>query len=426
MKEIDVLIYYEHVARELQSVLLLKKELEKYNLKVIVYKIRWNESITHLKYRPKIIVTPWCYGDDEVNYIKKMWIGALPNKCIKIVCLNWEQLSGKSGENFVVPKGEAKNVFHIAWGKYFKDLLIKDGVKENKIFVTGSISNDFYKKPYCLINRTKNELSLKYNLDSTKKWALLIGNFSGKNLTEDQLKVAEGKGFGSIRKLSKLAQKTFNELLNWYDLAAQKFNNIEFIYRPHPNENITEDIKKLEIKYKNFHIIKDLPIREWIVNSDIAYEWFSTSAVEVSFSSIPVYSLMPYTMPEDLIIPLIDKVEKITTEKDFINNIKLFDNGHLINNNYAFKKSVEYYYLNECASPKCASIINNLLQNDLGYLQTNFDFWRSIKCTFRFIAKNILIKFKIMPKHTNATVINDIKLSKNIHEYEERINKIYK
>ena len=30
MKKIDVLIYYEHVARELQSVLLLKKELEKY------------------------------------------------------------------------------------------------------------------------------------------------------------------------------------------------------------------------------------------------------------------------------------------------------------------------------------------------------------------------------------------------------------
>lgn len=424
MKKIDVLIYYEHVARELQSVLLLKKELEKYNLKVIVYKIRWNETLTHLRYRPKIIVTPWCYGSDEVNYIKKMWIGSFPKKNIKIVCLNWEQLSGQSGQKFVVPKGEAKKVIHFAWGNYFKKLLIEDGVANENVYVTGSISNDFYKKPYSLVNLKKEELARKFYLDFNKKWVLLIGNFSGKNLTGDQLDTAERKGFSSIRKLSELAKTTFNELIKWYDEAAQKNQDLEFIYRPHPNENITNDILEVEKKNKNFHIIKELPIREWIVNCDISYEWFSTSAVEVSFSDKPVFSLMPYEMPKELVIPLIDKVEKLKNKEEFFDNIKKFKNGSIKEFNVEFKKEVEFYYSNTCASVKCAEIINNLLSNNIGFMKSNYDFIGGLICSFRFICKIILLKFGIMPRNTTETVLNDVKQSKKSCEYEERIKKI--
>ncbi len=425
MKKIDVLIYYEHVSRELESALLLKRELEKMNLSVLVYKIRWNETLSHLKFRPRIIVTPWCYGDSEVEYLKSMWIGGFSNKKIKIVSLNCEQLSGKSGEQFVVPKGNAQDAIHFAWGPYFKKLLLESGVKKDHIFVTGSIRNDFYFSPYNKVNKSKKELSNKYSLDENKKWVLLIGNFSGKNQSEEQLKSAENKGFTSIRKLSYLSKKTFRELLNWFDVAATQYGSLEFIYRPHPNENITKDLLDLQEKHKNFHVIKDLAIRDWIVNCDIAYEWLSTSAIEVSFSSNPVFSLMPFEITKDLVIPLIDKIEKIKNVSEFQENLRKFSNNEIKNFNKEFCKGVEYYYLKEPACVISAKIISELLTNNIGFFQTEFKIKRAIIGTLRFFGKNIMIKLGKTTKNTNLTVLNDVKLSKGIKDYENRIDRIY-
>ena len=71
-----------------------------------------------------------------------------------------------------------------------------------------------------------------------------------------------------------------------------------------------------------------------------------------------------------------------------------------------FKKEVEFYYSNTCASVKCAEIINNLLSNNIGFMRSNYDFIGGIICSFRFICKIILLKIGIMPRNTTETVLN--------------------
>ena len=129
-------------------------------------------------------------------------------------------------------------------------------------------------------------------------------------------------------------------------------------------------------------------------------------------------------MPKELVIPLIDKVEKLKNKKEFLDNIKKFKNGNIKEFNLEFKKEVEFYYSNTCASVKCAEIINNLLSNNIGFMKSNYDFIGGLICSFRFICKIILLKFGIMPRNTTETVLNDVKQSKKSCEYEERIKKI--
>ena len=65
--QIDVLILFEHVARELESALLLERLLNSRGYKTKIIKVHWNDGLMHLKYKPKIVVTPWCYDNEEVT-----------------------------------------------------------------------------------------------------------------------------------------------------------------------------------------------------------------------------------------------------------------------------------------------------------------------------------------------------------------------
>lgn len=422
---VDVLILYEHVARELESALLLKAKLEQKGYYVKVAKIGWNDSLMNCRIRPKIIITPWCYDNNEVEYFCKNWIGGYEDNRIKILNLHCEQISGASGLVFTLPKNRARDVYHLVWGDFYYKQLRNIGIPEELIIKTGCPRMDFYVEPYKNINISKYELAKEFSLDSNKKWLLIIGNFSLLTQTKEQLDIAEKKGFGEIKSFASVASKTFSEVSCWFEQLARDYRDLEIIYRPHPNEKLIGILKQFDDKYENFHVIKKLSVRDWIVNSNLVLEWCSTSGIEAAVADVPVLSMRPVDIPESLKIELIEEIEHINN----YNQLKLYIDqilkGALPELNKNFKKAINYYYYlpDESACDEIVKTIDSIFCDENNMIKTEYNYIRGLYKSFRFIIKKIAICLGIRYGKITDILVNDLLSDNEMQEYIERIKK---
>ena len=134
-KEIDYIIYYEHVSRELEGVKRLHERLKEKHLRGVVLPIHFNIYTNILKYKPKIIITPFFYNENTPKHIK-MFKEMYNN--VLVLNLHSEQITNESTVKYKLPQDIiSKNVFHASWGEKYKEKLIEIGVPEKNIFVTG-------------------------------------------------------------------------------------------------------------------------------------------------------------------------------------------------------------------------------------------------------------------------------------------------
>ena len=134
-KKIDVIFQVEHVDRELYSYKLIARKLSKdYGLKTIIISNSFHRHYFWL-YRAKVYV----FNNINVN---TKW----PNKFLwdafedNVIYLShkWDQLLFPVYEEMFHPRTDfAKNtVKYIVWSEYFKNYLIKHGVKDSNINIT--------------------------------------------------------------------------------------------------------------------------------------------------------------------------------------------------------------------------------------------------------------------------------------------------
>ncbi len=127
-RDVDILIFLEHLNRELDTALLLKILLSSrgYSVKLAsVYFDLW-ESVATL--RPDLLIVPWAYS--EVKKYCRFF--PQPEKGLRILNLHHEQLGVESYmESHMAPSGEAEKVFHLAWGGRFDRILRARGVPRN-------------------------------------------------------------------------------------------------------------------------------------------------------------------------------------------------------------------------------------------------------------------------------------------------------
>ena len=173
IKEMDYLIIYEHASRELESVCLLKCELEQRGYTV---KICYADDLWRKFYRPKVVIVPYIYSDEEVREFS--FFGKY--RANKIINLQWEQIFCMNDEKkgFQKPSGSAKDCVFLAWGEGNKRFLENCGVVPEKIKVTGSISTDFCSTRFHRLNRGRGYLAEHYHIPADKKWMLFISSFS--------------------------------------------------------------------------------------------------------------------------------------------------------------------------------------------------------------------------------------------------------
>lgn len=319
MKTYDFIIGYEHKNREIESICLLKCELENRGYSVYIYNTNDSRLKEHIhKFHAKVLLIPYAYDNRVVSFC----VG----KAItfdKLINLQWEQAIYKqqedNGDSFRSPSGICKQAVHFSWGKAnVKRLCEIVGLDKKNVELVGNMTLDFLKKPLSTYYLSKEELYKKYNIPQDKKVCLFISSFKSATLSSEALE-AWCKQYGEWRRAQHVvALKTLKTVLAWIKKALENDPELVFIFRPHPGEG-TELADCLAKECERFIVIKDLSVKQWIVAADKIYTWLSTTVVEVYFAGKDCSIVYPYDVPKEAEARLFDEADVIRTYPEFEN-----------------------------------------------------------------------------------------------------------
>lgn len=298
----DVLIIVEHIVRELESANLLKYQLHKLGLSVAIDSPKFNFQRLPILYSPKVVLTPWAYSDREMDVLRHFKTSE--GKSSIIINLHQEQITNNDSMEFVLPRGIAKDVYHLCWGEEFFNALLANGCSEDTLLPYGSIRMDFYLNELRVLSEKKEHLANKYNLDPNKKWLLFVAN-SFHLHTEEQKSLFSSMGV-DIQGIGSVGVKNTYEFFKYTEklLSSEYSEQFEVIYRPHPSMvSLESDIKEhreLSNKHSNYNVIFDYTVRDWILNSDKVVSFHSTSYVDCFFSGVSFLSFRPFRLEREL------------------------------------------------------------------------------------------------------------------------------
>ena len=292
---LDFLILYEHIVREYESITLLKLELERRGYTAEIRQLLDRKKLEYFTWKkPKVLVASAMYDDKTMNSFVYNNVGV----CNKVVNLHWEQVLSEEQENspFFNCGQSASYAMHTCWGTQARDRIVKYGVPIENTAITGPIQMDFLRDQFKGYYKDKDSLCEEFGLDKNKKLVLYISSFSTAYMTDqevEELNNLAGVGFNQFKITS---QKTMNTTLDWVDrfLDSDEGKNIEFVYRRHPSEWNSPILEKMAAKHKNFHLISQYSVKQWITASDTIFTWMSTSIAEIYFAKKSCFVIRPY------------------------------------------------------------------------------------------------------------------------------------
>ena len=442
---VDLLINYEHKVREIESLCLIKNEMQKRGY-TVEFTCTYDEERVQLKYyrKARVVVSSTLYNDACLfEFVYK-----ISGFCEKVVNLQWEQSltnHDESNNNFYQnPKGFAKEAIHLCWGDASKQRLLHSGVNENRAIVVGPIQMDLLKNNYKNYYDKKTDLADKFNIDASKEWVLFISSFTYTNMTKETYD-EELKCYGErLNDFKEISTKSKIEILKWLEEGLKLYPNKIFIYRPHPSEKEDERLNKLETSYTNFKIVSELSVKQWIKTSEIILTWYSTSAAEVYFSGKNCHILRPVEIPYEWEVTIYNKSTKLTKLNDFLNSLLSKDEKFPLN----LQVLNSYYNINLEVSTTnriCDLLVQMITTDkyDMKKYKSNlmiYIFLQRLRHRFTFLVKETLTKYKIfyfilsfkyLRKKLDAhiSIMNRMKVDKNKsiatkEEVESIINKI--
>ena len=292
---LDFLILYEHIVREYESITLLKRELERRGYTAEIRQLLDRKKLKYFTWKkPKVLVASAMYDDKTMNSFVYNNVGV----CNKVVNLHWEQVLSEEQENspFFNCGQSASYAMHTCWGTQARDRIVKYGVPIENTAITGPIQMDFLREQFNGYYKPKADLCKEFGLDENKRLVLYISSFSTAYMTDqevEELNKLAGVGFNQFKITS---QKTMNTTLGWVDeyLQTEEGQQIEFVYRRHPSEWNSPILEKMAAKHKNFHLITDYSVKQWITAADTIFSWMSTSIAEIYFAKKSCFVLRPY------------------------------------------------------------------------------------------------------------------------------------
>lgn len=324
-QSVDLLIFIEHVARELDVAVALKHLLSsRHGVSVEVCSVlaAFGRSEALKKYQPAVVALPFFYeaSDNGPADVVLTWPDAVH------VNLAYEQLFTKINQPFKAPRDifAKKHVLHHAWGQFAADYLISYGVQPENIFLNGNPSYALYLPPYCNFFPNKKELAARFGLDMSKRWVLIPENYGAAFYSEERLKEYIRSGSKNAYEYRDFALQSFREaILWWQQLAAQP--DVEVIVRPRPAIPMTvfkhTCLNTIDQIPAQMHIIKDGSVREWILASDLVISSYSTTLIEAAVAGKPIYMMEPLPFPEYVIADWYEHVPRLKTLDEFVGQI---------------------------------------------------------------------------------------------------------
>ena len=314
---LDFLILYEHIVREFDNNCLIMAELERRGYKAELFQLMDRKKLRYFTYKkPKVIVTSAMYNNETLNSFVYNNVGRLN----KVVNLHWEEVLLRAWEEseFYNLNENAAKCAHICWGDAAKERIVTNGVPENNAVVTGAVQLDFLYPQFDGYYKSREELARDFSLDTDKRWLCYISSFScafmdGKEIEE--MNAITNLDFKSFKEIS---ARSMHTTLGWFDTLLSGESGVELIYRPHPSEWNSPPLAEMEAKHKNFHVIRDCSVKQWIKESDVILTWISTSIVEIYFAKKSCIVLRPEPLVDDYDLAIyqnvdaVDSYEKLT------------------------------------------------------------------------------------------------------------------
>lgn len=322
-KKVDFLFRYEHKARELESIMLLKIELERRGYSVGL--ICNYDYKTNIHYKPKVLIAPSVYTnaqlyDDWVSY------GLIK----KIANMQWEQLVGVFEEEdpnaFHNIKGIGQRIVNFCWGEECHDRLVRTGSDQFKSVIVGQVNTDMLRGPFKNTLMSKDILSKKYSIDSSKPWFFFISSFAFCEMDPSQTSLVKTSLGGDIfESFTEISYKSRDKILDWLETVVKSNPDVVVIYRPHPDETCKcVRLQALNEKYDNFYVISQESLKHWINASDKIYNWFSTGIVDAIVLNAPYRILRPYEIPSEIDVRLLKDANHISTTEEFLADLNNF------------------------------------------------------------------------------------------------------
>jgi len=105
--------------------------------------------------------------------------------------------------------------------------------------------------------------------------------------------------------------------MDWTENLLSRKNEVNFIYRPHPVENVNSRLLQMQDMYHNFKMISEHSVKQWILASDKIFTWISTSIAEAFFADRPCAIVRPVPIPHLEDMPIYKDAEIIDTLEKF-------------------------------------------------------------------------------------------------------------
>lgn len=318
----DFVFVYEVKNRELESICLLKYELEKrgYSVKIIE---TWNEEYyRHRATNAKVTIVFALYGDGVLHFVD-----SFVNNCNKFVNMQWEQIRSESiieaDNSSLGITGIPQMAQHISWGEKNREWLVnRYGVPEKNVHVVGNITLDFCRPELRKYYLSRKELFNKYHIPEGKKVCCFISSFTTQNLPslimEDGLNADCGWDFNEARQVEIFSQR---KTLEWIERILENDEELFFIYRPHPAELCNDELNEIEKRQLRFRVIKDESVKQWILTVDKLFVWVSTSIAEIYAAGKTCGILRPVEISKAMSLEIYDGCRVIQSYEEFKDNI---------------------------------------------------------------------------------------------------------
>ena len=359
-KSVDILIRYEHKVREIESIMLIRLEMERRG-----YSVAFTANYDYknkTRYIPKVIISPAIYWEETI--INDLAIYGLKKKVANLL---WEQVMGIEEEE---SKSSPHNIYGLGqkalalcWGEKTQDRLVKAGMPKENTKIVGQINTDLLRGRYASKLFSKEYIANKYGLNFKARWNLFISSFAYCELDIIQKGlIRDVYGDKYMEEFTECSNESRRSILRWFEEALKKFPEDIIIYRPHPDEAKKSNLlKELEEKYPNFVVIQNLSLKHWINASDKVYNWYSTGVVDAVVMNKPWRLLRPCVIPKQYDYRLFYSANQIKTVEEFVEDYQSSENKTIIDK----KLFSDYYYLpSRYVYLQICDIIEDMLKSD--------------------------------------------------------------
>ena len=324
-KRTDVVLFVEHVARDLDVATAVKYLADRqHGVAVEIASIVMHRQSVLAKYEPRVVALP--YGISASAYGMSDILRAWPDSAY--VSLSCEQIFRKHQLAVKAPQDSfaREHLLHHAWGDFYASYLKQRGVPEDNIFVNGNPTYALYKAPYVAYFESRNGLGDRFGLDPGKRWIFVPENYGAAFGSDRAVRRPVEGGLGEAEEVHKFAVDSLREVARWWSLAAEA-NTAEVIIRPRP-ATPREDLRQACQEFvgrlpESLHFIKDGTVREWILASDVVASSYSTTLIEAAVASKPIWMLAPTPFPESMHTEwhqLVPKVDSLSGFLDLVNS----------------------------------------------------------------------------------------------------------